>query len=46
MSHGHTFKAESGYADDVALILPSASSLKQMLKFADKFGTETKFLYS
>ena len=38
--------AALGYADDVILITPTVSALKQMLKLCDKFGSEYTLLFN
>ena len=43
---GNNFMAALGYADDVILITPTVSALKQMLKLCDKFGPEYNVLFN
>ena len=43
---GNLFMAALGYADDVVLITPTVSALKQMLKLCDKFGSEYNLLFN
>ena len=43
---GNNFMATLGYADDVILISPTVSALKQMLKLCDKLGSECNVLFN
>ena len=39
---GLTYASALGYADDIALVAPSLSSLKQMIKICEQF-TESQY---